>query len=76
MCFDFPATSASNSWADFAGIFRSTRGAFLEHEQDALTATKMFVCAVGIYFPISLTREGSVRLPMRRPPQPLPHSLA
>ena len=25
--------SASNSWADFAGIFRSTRSAFLEHER-------------------------------------------
>jgi predicted phage-related endonuclease len=25
--------SASNSWAEFAGIFRSTRQAFLEHEQ-------------------------------------------
>jgi predicted phage-related endonuclease len=25
--------SASNSWAEFAGIFRSTRGAFLEHER-------------------------------------------
>ena len=25
--------SASNSWADFAGIFRSTRSAFLEHEK-------------------------------------------
>jgi predicted phage-related endonuclease len=24
--------SASNSWAEFAGVFRSTRGAFLEHE--------------------------------------------
>jgi hypothetical protein len=24
--------SASNSWAEFAGIFRSTRQAFLEHE--------------------------------------------
>src|SRR5262245_37421857 len=24
--------SASNSWAEFAGIFRRTRGAFLEHE--------------------------------------------
>ena len=25
--------SASNSWAEFAGIFRSTRAAFLEHEK-------------------------------------------
>src|SRR5947208_4411380 len=25
--------SASNSWAEFAGVFRSTRGAFLEHER-------------------------------------------
>src|SRR6201987_4150113 len=25
--------SASNSWAEFAGIFRDTRHAFLEHEQ-------------------------------------------
>ncbi len=25
--------SASNSWADFAGLFRSTRQAFLEHER-------------------------------------------
>jgi predicted phage-related endonuclease len=25
--------SASNSWAEFAGIFRSTRGAYLEHEK-------------------------------------------
>ena len=25
--------SASNSWAEFAGIFRSTRAAFLEHER-------------------------------------------
>ena len=25
--------SASNSWAEFAGILRSTRGAFLEHEK-------------------------------------------
>jgi hypothetical protein len=25
--------SASNSWAEFAGIFRSTRQAFLEHER-------------------------------------------
>jgi predicted phage-related endonuclease len=25
--------SASNSWADFAGVFRSTRSAFLEHER-------------------------------------------
>ena len=25
--------SASNSWAEFAGVFRSTRGAFLEHEE-------------------------------------------
>ncbi len=24
---------ASNSWAEFAGIFRSTRQAFLEHER-------------------------------------------
>jgi hypothetical protein len=25
--------SASNSWAEFAGVFRSTRAAFLEHEK-------------------------------------------
>src|SRR5436190_14299484 len=25
--------SASNSWAEFAGVFRSTRSAFLEHEE-------------------------------------------
>ena len=25
--------SASNSWAEFAGVFRSTRQAFLEHEK-------------------------------------------
>ena len=25
--------SASNSWAEFAGLFRSTREAFLEHER-------------------------------------------
>jgi hypothetical protein len=25
--------SASNSWAEFAGLFRSTRQAFLEHER-------------------------------------------
>ena len=25
--------SASNSWAEFAGIFRTTRAAFLEHER-------------------------------------------
>ena len=25
--------SASNSWAEFAAVFRSTRGAFLEHEK-------------------------------------------
>jgi predicted phage-related endonuclease len=25
--------SASNSWADFAGVFRSTRSAFLDHER-------------------------------------------
>ena len=25
--------SASNSWAEFAGLFRSTRPAFLEHER-------------------------------------------
>src|SRR5262249_60762406 len=25
--------SASNSWAEFAGLFRSTRKAFLEHER-------------------------------------------
>ena len=25
--------SASNSWAEFAGIFRSSRQAFLEHER-------------------------------------------
>ncbi len=25
--------SASNSWAEFAGVFRSTRSAFLEHER-------------------------------------------
>ena len=25
--------SSSNSWAEFAGIFRSTRAAFLEHER-------------------------------------------
>ena len=25
--------SASNSWAEFAGIFRNTRGAYLEHER-------------------------------------------
>jgi hypothetical protein len=25
--------SASNSWAEFAGIYRSTRQAFLEHER-------------------------------------------
>jgi predicted phage-related endonuclease len=25
--------STSNSWAEFAGVFRSTRGAFLEHEK-------------------------------------------
>ncbi|MGC1349669.1 MAG: hypothetical protein WA858_07800 [Xanthobacteraceae bacterium] len=25
--------SASNSWAEFAGIFRSTGGAYLEHEK-------------------------------------------
>jgi predicted phage-related endonuclease len=28
--------TASNSWADFAGIFRSTRQAFLEHERSKL----------------------------------------
>jgi hypothetical protein len=25
--------SASNSWAEFAGLYRSTRSAFLEHER-------------------------------------------
>ena len=25
--------STSNSWAEFAGIYRSTRAAFLEHER-------------------------------------------
>jgi hypothetical protein len=25
--------SSSNAWAEFAGIFRNTRGAFLEHER-------------------------------------------
>jgi hypothetical protein len=25
--------NASNSWAEFAGLFRSTRQAFLEHER-------------------------------------------
>jgi hypothetical protein len=25
--------SASNSWAEFAGLFRSTRHAFLDHER-------------------------------------------
>ena len=25
--------SASNSWAEFAGLFRNTRQAFLEHER-------------------------------------------
>jgi hypothetical protein len=25
--------AASNSWAEFAGLFRSTRPAFLEHER-------------------------------------------
>jgi hypothetical protein len=25
--------SASNSWAEFSTVFRSTRGAFLEHER-------------------------------------------
>ena len=25
--------STSNSWAEFAGVFRSTREAFLEHER-------------------------------------------
>ena len=25
--------STSNSWAEFAGVFRSTRGAFLDHER-------------------------------------------
>jgi hypothetical protein len=25
--------TSSNSWADFAGIFRSTRQAFLDHER-------------------------------------------
>ena len=25
--------STSNSWADLAGVFRSTRAAFLEHER-------------------------------------------
>jgi hypothetical protein len=25
--------NASNSWAEFAGVFRSTRQAFLEHER-------------------------------------------
>ena len=25
--------SASNSWAEFAGVFRSTRSAFLDHEK-------------------------------------------
>ena len=25
--------SSSNSWAEFAGIFRNTRGAYLEHER-------------------------------------------
>jgi hypothetical protein len=25
--------SASNSWAEFAGLFRSTRQAFLDHER-------------------------------------------
>ena len=28
--------SASNSWAEFAGVFRSTRSAFLEHEKAKL----------------------------------------
>jgi hypothetical protein len=25
--------SSSNSWADFAGLFRNTRSAFLDHER-------------------------------------------
>ena len=25
--------SSSNAWADYAGLFRSTRAAFLEHER-------------------------------------------
>ena len=28
--------SGSNSWAEFAGVFRSTRAAFLEHERAKL----------------------------------------
>jgi hypothetical protein len=29
--------SPSNSWAEFAGLFRSTRQAFLEHERPRLS---------------------------------------
>ena len=28
-----PVMSGSNSWAEFAGLFRTTRSAFLDHER-------------------------------------------
>ena len=34
--------SASNSWAEFAGLYRSTHGAFLEHERAKVELKAMF----------------------------------
>jgi hypothetical protein len=40
--------SASNSWAEFAGLFRSTRSAFLEHERSKAELKSALFTLVGI----------------------------
>jgi len=57
--------SSSNSWAEFAALFRSTRGAFLDHER-AKTELKALIPedakeAIGHGVRAKRSRSGAVR---------------
>jgi predicted phage-related endonuclease len=70
--------SASNSWAEFATLFRSTRGAFLEHER-AKSELKALMPedakeAIGHSVRAKRSKSGAVSLMCWRRRRPMPRS--
>jgi hypothetical protein len=56
--------SASNSWAEFAGLFRNTRQAFLEHERSKAELKALMPQdakeAIGHGIPAKRSKSGAV----------------
>jgi predicted phage-related endonuclease len=70
--------SSSNSWAEFAGIFRNTRQAYLEHER-AKTELKAMLPedakeAIGHGVRAKRSRSGAVSFDLIDRPQEVPHA--